>query len=140
MDATSTASGKTPELSAAIDERRKKSFEYTKSFLLGKQIKTTLSDGRTLSGRFICIDRLKNLILTNVTEERWIDPSDYKYRVGGGGDDGDNDDGESTNEASNGGDGSVDGRIKVQRLISQAMIPGNRLVKAEINMAPYAVM
>ena len=84
-----------------------------------------------------CNDR-KNLILTNVTEERWIDPSDYKYRVGGGG--GDNDDGESTNEASNGGDGSVDGRIKVQRLISQAMIPGNRLVKAEINMAPYAVM
>lgn len=135
MDATSTAGGETPELSAAIDERRKKSFEYTKSFLLGKQIKTTLSDGRTLSGRFICIDRLKNLILTNVTEERWIDPSDYEYRVGGGGDDG-----ESTNEASNGGGGSVDGRIKVERLISQAMIPGNRLVRAEINMAPYAVM
>ncbi len=40
------------------ETRRQESFEYTKSYLLGKRIKTTLSDGRTLTGRFICIDRL----------------------------------------------------------------------------------
>mmetsp|Transcript_14622 Transcript_14622/g.36773 ORF Transcript_14622/g.36773 Transcript_14622/m.36773 type:complete len:129 (-) Transcript_14622:576-962(-) len=102
---------------ASINERRKESFEYTKSFLLGKRIKTTLSDGRTLTGRFICIDRLKNLILTNVTEERYIDPSDYRYRV---------------NENENDGDHSMDRQIKVERQISQAMIPGSRLVKAEV--------
>jgi hypothetical protein len=40
------------------EQRKKASFEYTKSVLLGKRIKTTLSDGRTLTGKFICIDRL----------------------------------------------------------------------------------
>jgi len=106
---------------ASINERRKESFEYTKSFLLGKRIKTTLSDGRTLTGKFICIDRLKNLILTNVTEERYIDPSDYRYRVD-----------EDENENDGDGDHSMDRQIKVERQISQAMIPGSRLVKAEV--------
>lgn len=104
---------------ASVYERQKASFEYTKSSLLGKRIKTTLSDGRTLTGKFICIDRLKNLILTNVTEERLVDPSDYRYRV-------DNDTDETNHD---------ERRIKVQRQISQAMIPGSRLVKAEISEA-----
>ena len=105
---------------ASVHERQKASFQYTKTSLLGKRIKTTLSDGRTLTGKFICIDRLKNLILTNVTEERLIDPSDYRYRVDTGGSDETNHD---------------ERRIKVQRQISQAMIPGSRLVKAEISEA-----
>ncbi len=63
----------------------------------------------------------KNLILTNVTEERLIDPSDYRYRVENGSD-------ETTSDDSF----PVDKRIKVERKISQAMIPGSRLVKAEI--------
>lgn len=131
----------------SIDERRKNSFEYTKSFLLGKRIKTTLSDGRTLTGKFICIDRLKNLILTNVIEERFIDPSDYRYRVGDGDRDEMTDGYGNGNEMTDGnGDGdemsngdddddrehSMDRRIRVERHISQAMIPGSRLVKAEI--------
>eukprot|EP00531_Pseudo-nitzschia_arenysensis_P019896 CAMPEP_0116150424 /NCGR_PEP_ID=MMETSP0329-20121206/19539_1 /TAXON_ID=697910 /ORGANISM="Pseudo-nitzschia arenysensis, Strain B593" /LENGTH=133 /DNA_ID=CAMNT_0003646935 /DNA_START=51 /DNA_END=452 /DNA_ORIENTATION=+ len=105
------------------DEARRKeeSFEYTKSFLLGKRIKTTLSDGRTLTGIFICIDRLKNLILTNVIEERYIDPSDYNYRE-------QNDNETNNNETME----TMDRTIKVERQISQAMIPGSRLVKAEL--------
>ena len=67
----------------------------------------------------------KNLILTNVIEERLIDPSDYRYRVGDGDGDGDGDDDREN---------SMDRRIRVERHISQAMIPGSRLVKAEISL------
>ena len=69
----------------------------------------------------------KNLILTNVKEERWIDPSDYRYRVGD--DDGnDNDDGNAMD---------IGRVVKVERHISQAMIPGSRLVKVEIATHRY---
>jgi hypothetical protein len=38
--------------------RRQQAYDYTKSVLLGQQVKTTLSDGRILTGKLICIDRL----------------------------------------------------------------------------------
>ena len=38
--------------------RRQQAYDYTKSVLLGQQVKTTLSDGRNLTGKLICIDRL----------------------------------------------------------------------------------
>lgn len=120
---------------ATID-RKKASFEYTKSVLLGKRVKATLSDGRTLTGIFICIDRLKNLILTNVIEERLVDPADYTYRHRHE-DDGNNGAGGSTASPTRtdtttttaGGGGRL---RKVERRISQAMIPGSRLVRVEI--------
>jgi len=150
-----------------IKDRKKASFEYTESVLLGKRIKSTLSDGRTLTGILICIDRLKNLILTNVIEERLIDPADYRYRVDGAGDSGTNnatantgadaDTNADTNAAADtnadaGADADTDTIIaadekptrtidgsgggsrlrKVERRISQAMIPGSRLIKVEI--------
>jgi len=147
----------------AIKDRKKASFEYTESVLLGKRIKSTLSDGRTLTGILICIDRLKNLILTNVIEERLIDPADYRYRVDGAGDSGTNNatantgadadtnaDADADADADTNADTdtiiaadekptrTIDGsgggsRLrKVERRISQAMIPGSRLVKVEI--------
>ena len=75
----------------------------------------------------------KNLILTNVTEERLIDPSDYRYRQ-----DGDDIDADAHVDAKNDDDGkpAIDdsgSRLKkVERHISQAMIPGSRLFKVEI--------
>jgi len=66
----------------------------------------------------------KNMILTNVKEERLIDPLDYKYRVND-----DNDD-ESINEDNN---DKKPLKKKVFRLISQAMVPGSQLVKVEIS-------
>jgi len=110
--------------SSNINRRRQQAYDYTKSVLLGQQIKTTLSDGRNLTGTLICIDRLKNMILTNVKEERLIDPLDYKYRVND-----DNDD-ESINEDNN---DKKPLKKKVFRLISQAMVPGSQLVKVEIS-------
>lgn len=107
--------------------RRQQAYDYTKSVLLGQKVKTTLSDGRILTGKLICIDRLKNLILTFVKEERLIDPSDYKYRVNDHDDDNvdDNDDNFVP-------DDSILRKKKVVRFISQAMIPGSQLVKVEI--------
>ena len=67
----------------------------------------------------------KNLILTNVTEERYIDPLDYRYRV--------DDSNEVQNDADDSGEVPSERRIRVERHISQAMIPGFRLVKAEIS-------
>jgi len=110
--------------SSNINRRRQQAYDYTKSVLLGQQIKTTLSDGRNLTGTLICIDRLKNMILTNVKEERLIDPLDYKYRVND--DNGD----ESINEDNN---DKKPLKKKVFRLISQAMVPGSQLVKVEIS-------
>ncbi|VEU40434.1 unnamed protein product [Pseudo-nitzschia multistriata] len=107
-----------PDAEAMARERRKESFEYTRVFLLGKRIKCTLTDGRTLTGTFICIDRLKNLILTDVLEERSIDPSDYKHRVGSS---------EPSTEPP-----TARCFRRVERKISQAMVPGERLVRVEL--------
>lgn len=65
------------------------------------------------------------MILTNVKEERLIDPLNYKYRVN----DDDNDD--SIDDVNNDKDRKPL-KKKVFRLISQAMIPGSQLVKVEI--------
>ncbi|OEU18957.1 hypothetical protein FRACYDRAFT_237245 [Fragilariopsis cylindrus CCMP1102] len=107
--------------------RRQQAYDYTKSVLLGQQVKTTLSDGRNLTGKLICIDRLKNMILTFVKEERLIDPSDYKYRVNDHDDDNVND-----NDDNSVPDDGILRKKKVVRFISQAMIPGSQLVKVEI--------
>jgi len=113
------------DINININRRRQQAYDYTKSVLLGQQIKTTLSDGRNLTGTLICIDRLKNLILINVKEERLIDLLNYKYRVN----DDDNDD--SIDDVNNDKD-KKPLKKKVFRLISQAMIPGSQLVKVEI--------
>ena len=92
-------------------------------------------------------NRRKNLILTNVTEERFIDPSDYRYRVDGE-DESESKDKNNENNSDNyddehdgDGDNSMGSKrlIRVERHISQAMIPGSRLVKAEISQF-YDVM
>jgi hypothetical protein len=53
----------------------------------------------------------KNLILTSVVEERWIDTSDYS----------------TTNNS----------KILARRNLSQAMIPGTHLCKVELDKSTY---
>jgi len=115
------------------NRRGQHAYDYTKSVLLGQQIRTTLSDGRNLTGTLICIDRLKNMILTNVKEERLINPSNYRYRAKD--DNNNNVDHDSVDDKENGNRRS--GR-KVFRFISQAMIPGSHLVKVEIAKSKIA--
>ena len=74
--------------------------------LLGARIKCTLDDGRSATGRFICVDRLMNIILTDAVEERMISTSDYS---------------DSTNAT-----------LPAVRKLGQALIPGERLTKVEI--------
>jgi len=96
--------------------------------ILGQSILCTLDDGRTVRGTFMCLDRLKNIILTNVVEERFIDIADYQYPM-------------STEEQKNMSDPtetlssipSTDRILPVKRYLGQAMIPGERLVKVEID-------
>lgn len=79
--------------------------------LLGERIKCTLDDGRFVTGTFLCVDRLTNLILTNAIEERMISSSDYSD--------------------------ITDTQILVTRNLSQAMVPGERLQKVEVDHVTY---
>lgn len=60
----------------------------------------------------ICIDRLKNLILGHVVEERTVDSAVYSGSAGGK-------------------------MIKTKRVLVQAMIPGIHLVKVELSQSAY---
>lgn len=120
-----------------LNERRRKAYDCTKSYILGQQIKAHLSDGRNLTGTLICIDRCKNMILTNVKEERYVNKSDYIYRIT-------ENNGSTTTSNDIHDDAAIDdgeenekrlAKMKVSRIISQAMIPGSKLVKVEIAKA-----
>jgi small nuclear ribonucleoprotein (snRNP)-like protein len=74
--------------------------------LIGQSVKCTLDDGRTATGTFVCLDRLRNIILSDVLEERPVPASVY------------------------GGDSNT--ILVAERQLAQAMIPGAHLVKVEI--------
>jgi small nuclear ribonucleoprotein (snRNP)-like protein len=74
--------------------------------VIGQQISCTLNDGRIITGRLVCLDRLRNLVLTGVVEERVVLQADYAN--------------------------SGDAAIRVRRELSQAMVPGSRLEKVEV--------
>jgi hypothetical protein len=65
----------------------------------------------SLNSKFCVSLYRKNLILTDVEEERWIDTSDYS----------------TTN----------DSKILARRNLAQAMIPGSHLRKVEIDKSTY---
>ena len=79
--------------------------------LLGERIKCTLDDGRHVAGTFLCLDRLTNIILSNAVEERVISSADYS---------------DTTHE-----------HMIVTRNLSQAMIPGERLRKVEVDASTF---
>mmetsp|Transcript_18865 Transcript_18865/g.24273 ORF Transcript_18865/g.24273 Transcript_18865/m.24273 type:complete len:102 (+) Transcript_18865:79-384(+) len=78
--------------------------------LLGCKVRCTLNDGRVATGRLVCLDRMRNMILTDCVEERWIDSIDYN-----------NNDGNTVNH-----------RKKVIRRLQQAMVPGQFLQQVQI--------
>mmetsp|Transcript_38632 Transcript_38632/g.48801 ORF Transcript_38632/g.48801 Transcript_38632/m.48801 type:complete len:130 (-) Transcript_38632:65-454(-) len=70
--------------------------------LLGCEIQATLSDGRVVLGTFKCLDRLKNIIMSDAVETRYISkPS-----------------GQATEP--------------VQRHLGLVLVPGQYLVKVEV--------
>jgi hypothetical protein len=77
------------------------------------------------------------MILTNVKEERYVNKSDYIYRIT-------ENNGSTTTSNDIHDDAAIDdgeenekrlAKMKVSRVISQAMIPGSKLVKVEIAKA-----
>eukprot|EP00548_Thalassiothrix_antarctica_P008361 CAMPEP_0194133970 /NCGR_PEP_ID=MMETSP0152-20130528/4018_1 /TAXON_ID=1049557 /ORGANISM="Thalassiothrix antarctica, Strain L6-D1" /LENGTH=101 /DNA_ID=CAMNT_0038829435 /DNA_START=104 /DNA_END=409 /DNA_ORIENTATION=+ len=88
--------------------------------LLGYPLKCTLDDGRIAIGKLICVDRLKNLILSNVIEERTTNSLFYRS----------SDDSAHTSKDST-------KMIVAKRQLAQAMIPGIHLLKVEIAESIY---
>ena len=85
--------------------------------LLGSWIICTLADGRTAEGKLLCVDRMSNIILADCTERRQLRNKDYNEKHC------DDDDNVVSKEAT--------------RHLRQAMVPGNHLVKVEIDEKVY---
>jgi small nuclear ribonucleoprotein (snRNP)-like protein len=113
QEASSTAAPFTKQQEQ--QQQQKLALDYAKS-ILGQPITCTLDDGRTVQGKFLCIDRLRNIILTNVVERRTIQTSDYRF-------------GDESHDPE---DASTNKTLPVERHLGQAMVPGSRLVKVEI--------
>mmetsp|Transcript_15396 Transcript_15396/g.29004 ORF Transcript_15396/g.29004 Transcript_15396/m.29004 type:complete len:110 (-) Transcript_15396:524-853(-) len=96
------------------------------SQILGRTIKCTLDDGRTVQGKFECLDRLSNIILRDALEIRFVkDPSIYgirpkmfKHQCHA--------DGQALEEK------NEDDYLILERNLSQVLVPGRHLVKVEL--------
>ena len=98
------------------------------SKLLGNTVICTLDDGRSLEGTLVCLDRLKNIILSSVTETRKVPLEEYGAYLEGLVppviDSSRLDDKEDIIDEN--------GCVVVTRKLSQAFAPGARLVKVEV--------
>ena len=79
--------------------------------LIGSNLIVTMTDGRTAQGKFICLDRLGNIILEDAEERRDITYNPY------------------------GKEGIY--RWETERFLSQAVIPGERLARVQISKGEY---
>jgi small nuclear ribonucleoprotein (snRNP)-like protein len=87
--------------------------------LFGKEICCTMDDGRTVCGKFICLDRLKNMILNDVVEVRLLAPHLQRPHVL-----------EGVPEA--GDSRPSEERYRCERRLAHAMVPGKHLIKVEV--------
>mmetsp|Transcript_20522 Transcript_20522/g.31137 ORF Transcript_20522/g.31137 Transcript_20522/m.31137 type:complete len:112 (+) Transcript_20522:108-443(+) len=94
--------------------------------LLNRRIKCTLQDGRTVEGNLQCLDRLKNIILDDAEEVRWIRNAASIYNPNSPVETKDGDDGKQQDTDDN-SDITV-----VKRIMAQALIPGKHLIKVEL--------
>eukprot|EP01083_Nonionella_stella_P120938 362964_1 len=98
--------------------------------LLDRRIKCTLQDGRTVEGNLQCLDRLKNIILDDAEEVRWIRNAASIYNPNSPSpvvETKDGDDGKQQDTTDDNSDITV-----VKRIMAQALIPGKHLVKVEL--------
>lgn len=94
--------------------------------LLGSNIRVTMTDGRVVVGKFTCLDRLGNIILEDVVEQRWLSYSDASAN-----------DQKTTNQ-NNGDCGdskSINNNLmywNTERSLTKAVILGKKVTKVEI--------
>lgn len=105
--------------------------------LLGSTVICTLDDGRELEGTFQCLDRLRNFILSDVTETRRVPLADYGAYL-------ESLDPPNTEavkkwqaESGQSSDVDADGNVLVMRKLSQACAPGSRLKKVEVTRTAW---
>lgn len=98
--------------------------------LLGSNLRLTMTDGRIVHGKFICLDRLGNIILDSAVEYRqivYIPPPSVALS---------SEDRENGNFCDENNMNDKPRRDKftwiTDRSLSQAVIKGNRLAKVEI--------
>jgi small nuclear ribonucleoprotein (snRNP)-like protein len=102
--------------------------------LLGSKLRVTMTDGRIVHGKFLCLDRLGNIILDNAVEFREITynippPSvtiaseDKGYR---------NSKDDNSDDRPRCDNNQTAFTWNTERSLSQAVITGNRLAKVEI--------
>mmetsp|Transcript_20112 Transcript_20112/g.31070 ORF Transcript_20112/g.31070 Transcript_20112/m.31070 type:complete len:156 (-) Transcript_20112:191-658(-) len=98
--------------------------------LLGSIVRCTLDDGRIATGTFVCVDRLKNIILSNVVEQRRVDSNIYSLDT--------NTTGTTTSTTITSSSSKNNKTIIATRQLSQAMVPGKHLVKVEVDETTYS--
>jgi len=92
--------------------------------LLGKELHCTLSDGRVARGTFVCIDRLSNIILENVVEQRPLTTTATSISSVSSASD--------TNTISNNNSNNNNKIVYTERHLSQALVPGKHLRHVQI--------
>ena len=110
------------------------------NLLLGSQLKVTMTDGRIVTGQFVSLDRLGNIVLENVIENRKVAYNISTLNDGIAGEKSkegeDKDDVISQQQTNNDEQTSTtDNSIiqwDTQRSLSQAVILGTKLQKVEI--------
>jgi len=103
------------------------------SKLLGNTVICTLDDGRSLEGTLVCLDRLKNIILSSVTETRRVPLKEYgAYLEGLDPPIIDADQADCKEDVID-----ENGCVLVTRKLSQAFAPGARLVKIEVTQTTW---
>ena len=102
--------------------------------LLGSKLRITMTDGRIVHGKFLCLDRLGNIILENAVEFRRIvytPPSEDEVNSSSSSSSSSSDD-DNTNYKSRCNNDQTVFTWNTERSLSQAVIRGNRLAKVEI--------
>ena len=129
-------------LDSIINQGEPSNILKSMNLLLGSQLKVTMIDGRIVTGQFVSLDRLGNIVLENVIENRKV-----AYNIPTSNDDGitrekskkeDCDDKEDTAQQQTNRQiqqTSTDSSIiqwDTQRSLIQAVILGSKLQKVEI--------
>lgn len=89
--------------------------------LFGKEICCTMDDGRTVCGKLICLDRLKNMILSDVVEVRLLAPHLQRPHFL-----------EGVPETAERTLVHSEESYRCERRLAHAMVPGKHLIKVEV--------
>ena len=109
--------------------------------LLGSSIRVTMTDGRVVRGKFTCLDRLGNIILEDVVEQRWLTYNDASTQMVRNGNttkktNYSNDSNSNNNiQHTNDEDGTC--RWSTERSLTKAVILGRKVTKVEITTAQW---